>query len=326
MRLWGAVFVMVLALADTARAEVGLRGLAYRDAVHGGMGRMAVWYPTTAPEQPVRRGPFTLSVAENAPVAEGRHPLVVLSHGSGGGMLAHMDTAMALARRGYVVVALHHRGNTFDDNADAETERMWRGRPVQFSAGLDAVLADPALAPALDPARIGAVGFSTGGYTVLVAAGGVADMGRVVSHCQAHPPGERFCDLYLEPVKGTVTGADPRLRAAVVMAPVGAIFPDDGLAKVGIPIRLYHAERDGMVGAGQVERVKALLPRAPEYVVVEGAGHEAFLMPYPDRLKTEVGSPAQDPPGFDRAAFHERLNGEIADFFDRTLAIARPER
>jgi len=32
-----------------------------------------------------------------------------------------------------------------------------------------------------------------------------------------------------------------------------------------------------------------------------------------------IGPPAEDPPGFDRAAFHARLNAEISAFFDRTL-------
>ncbi|MBK3773233.1 hypothetical protein GAY31_03390 [Azospirillum brasilense] len=40
----------------------------------------------------------------------------------------------------------------------------------------------------------------------------------------------------------------------------------------------------------------------------------------------EAGPPAWDPPGFDRAAIHGRLNAGIADSFDRALAIERQER
>ncbi|MBY3753249.1 alpha/beta hydrolase family protein [Azospirillum formosense] len=309
-----------------ATAEVGMRALSFTDPADGGTARVVVWYPADMPETPVRRGPFTFQVAEGAPVAEGRHPLVMLSHGSGGSAYGHADTAMALARRGYVVAAVHHRGNAFDDDRDAGTERMWRNRPAQLSAALDHVLADPDLAGRLDGDRIGAFGFSAGGYTVLVAAGGVAELGRIADHCRTPPAGERFCHLGNEETRARIEGRDTRIRAAVLAAPVGVTFSKDGLAGVAIPIRLYRAERDEQIASSQVEGLRDRLPAPPEHEVVRDAGHFAFLMPVPAAFAAEVGPPAWDPPGFDRAAFHERLNTEIADFFDRALAIQRQGR
>jgi len=61
------------------------------------------------------------------------------------------------------------------------------------------------------------------------------------------------------------------------------------------------------------------LPRPPEYVVVENATHFAFLAPLPPAIAAEAPALAKDRPGFDRAAFHERLNAEIVAFFARTL-------
>ena len=321
---WIALAILV-AWTGSASAEVGLRRLSYVDPGRGAQTPVNVWYPTTAPEQPVRRGPFTLSVAPDAPVTVGRHPLVVISHGSGGSLLGHADTAMALARRGYVAAAVHHAGNAFDDNGNAGRAGMWRDRPRQLSAVLDAVLADPEIGPQVDAGRIGALGFSAGGYTVLVAAGARADIDRIARHCAAHPDDAGFCGLGNDTpdgkTDGTITAHDPRIRAAVVMAPVGALFDDGALAGVTIPIRLYGAEKDAVATvAHHAERVKALLPVAPEYTVVPNAGHYAFMMPFPAIIAAEVGPPALDPPGFDRAAFHERLNAEVAAFFDRTLA------
>ncbi|WP_175426382.1 alpha/beta hydrolase family protein [Azospirillum brasilense] len=323
---WLLIGGVTVLWAGAAAAEVGMRALAFTDPADGGTARAVVWYPTDAPETPVRRGPFTFQVAEGAPVAEGRHALVILSHGSGGSAFGHADTAMALARRGYVVAAVHHRGNAFDDDRDAGTERMWRKRPAQLSAALDHVLADPDLAGRVDGDRIGALGFSAGGYTVLVAAGGVAELGRIADHCRTPPAGERFCHLGNEETQARVATRDPRIRAAVLTAPVGVPFSKDGLAGVTIPIRLYRAERDEQIAATQVEGVRDRLPTPPEYEVVRDAGHFSFLMPVPAAIAAEVGPPAQDPPGFDRAAFHERLNTEIADFFDRALAIGRQGR
>lgn len=323
---WLLIIGAAVLWAGAAAAEVGMRALSFTDPADGGAARVVVWYPTDVPETPVRRGPFTFRVAEGAPVAEGRHPLVMLSHGSGGSAFGHADTAMALARRGYVVAAVHHRGNAFDDDRDAGTERMWRNRPAQLSAALDHVLADPDLAGRLDGDRIGAFGFSAGGYTVLVAAGGVADLGRITAHCRTPPAGERFCHLGNEETQARVVARDPRIRAAVLMAPVGVPFSKSGLAGVTIPIRLYRAERDEQIAGSQVEELRERLPVPFEYEVVRDAGHFAFLMPVPAAIAAEVGPPAWDPPGFDRAAFHERMNAEIADFFDRTLAIERQGR
>ncbi|AWJ85045.1 dienelactone hydrolase [Azospirillum sp. TSH58] len=312
--------------AGAAAAEVGMRALAFTDPADGGIARVMVWYPTDAPETPVERGPFTFPVAEGAPVSDGRHPLVIVSHGSGGSAFGHADTAIALARRGYIVAAVHHRGNAFDDNRDAGTERMWRNRPAQLSAALGHVLAEPVLAGRIDGGRVGALGFSAGGYTVLVAAGGAAELERIAAHCRTPPAGEEFCHLGNARAEGRVEGGGPRVRAAVLMAPVGVPFSKDGLAGVAIPIRLYRAERDEQIAAAQVEDLRDRLPTPPEYEVVRDAGHFAFLMPIPAAIAPEVGPPAWDPPGFDRAAFHERLNGEIADFFDRALAIERQGR
>ncbi|CAO3444088.1 Probable lipoprotein signal peptide [Azospirillum argentinense] len=324
--LWAsaaAASVVETAVVETA---VGMRALAFTDPADGGIARVVVWYPTDAPETPVQRGPFTFQVAEGGPVAEGRHPLVVVSHGSGGSAFGHADTAMALARRGYVVAAVHHRGNAFDDDRDAGTERMWRKRPAQLSATLDHLLAEPELADRLDGERVGALGFSAGGYTVLVAAGGVAELGRIAAHCRTPPVGERFCHLGNEETQARIEARDARIRAAVLMAPVGVPFSRDGLAGVTIPSRLYRAERDEQIAASQIEDLRDRLPVPPEYEVVRDAGHFAFMTPFPAAIAAEVGPPAQDPPGFDRAAFHERLNAEIADFFDRALAIERQGR
>ena len=324
--MWRLVLALMMALgicwAGGAAAEVGMRTLTYPDPARGGVGRMVLWYPTTAPEQPVRRGPFTFVVAEGAPVRDGRHPLVVVSHGFSGSALNHADTAMALARRGYLVAAVHHSGNAFDDNGDVGTERMWRNRPVQFSAALDAVLADQEVGGRVDVARIGALGLSAGGFTVLVASGAVADLGHIAAYCATQREDPGFCRGGGPKWRGVIEAPDRRLRAAVVMAPVAAMFGEGAFAKVTIPIRLYRAELDELVGAAQLEGVRDRLPTPPEYVVVAGAGHFSFVMPFPAFAAAEAGPPAQDPPGFDREAFHERLNREVVEFFDRALAFA----
>ncbi len=255
----------------------------------------------------------------------GKLPLVVISHGAGGSERGHHDTAEYLAEHGYIVVAPRHLGDNVDDHSAWGTARMWRGRPEQLRAALDAALADPTIGPHVDRARIGVYGFSAGGYTVLVAAGAVANLARLPKHCAAHAD-DHACDPKNGPSEireladPMVRMPDPRIKAAVVAAPVGLFFDDKALDGVTIPLRLYRGARDEVLSQPyHAERVHGLLPRAHDYVVVPGAGHYAFLMVFPPELKDKVGEPALDPAGFDRAAFHGRLNAEIAAFFDRAL-------
>jgi len=104
------------------------------------------------------------------------------------------------------------------------------------------------------------------------------------------------------------------------MAPPGILLDPISLAKVGVPVRLYAAELDAVVpGRYHAEPLRQTLKPAPEFVLVRGAGHYAFVEPFPDAVKQQAGEGATDPPGFDRAIFQEKLRHEIAEFLDRVL-------
>jgi len=107
------------------------------------------------------------------------------------------------------------------------------------------------------------------------------------------------------------------------MAPAaGYIFDRNGLSKVQIPVRLYRPSTDELLAhPWNAERIASMLPRRPEYVVLEGAGHFVFLAPCSPAFAAQVPTICADPPGIDRVAFHRRLNDEMIDFFRRTLAV-----
>ncbi len=64
---------------------------------------LTVFYPTAQAEQPHKKGPFDLSLAVNAQPESGPHPLVVISHGSGGSPWVHVDLARTLVNNGFLV-------------------------------------------------------------------------------------------------------------------------------------------------------------------------------------------------------------------------------
>ena len=85
----------------------------------GGQMRYSLWYPAKVPNGVVRLGPFEFPGARDAEPAAGQFGLVVLSHGSGSTDLGHRDTAIALAKAGFIAAAPQHpRNNVRDDIGD----------------------------------------------------------------------------------------------------------------------------------------------------------------------------------------------------------------
>jgi predicted dienelactone hydrolase len=341
-----AIVALVILLGVSSITEaappsnVAYRRIELHDVATGESFPVALWYPTRAapsrlfltgslsecgmPAIACRLVAFELQVAKNAPPADGKFGLIVISHGAGGSSLNHGDLALALASHGYIVAApTHPRGK----GNDVSGAGVWVGRPKQISRVIDAVLEDVELGTHIQPDRIGAVGHSNGGYTVLAVAGATPTPGAIITHCRQHPDDSKFCSFGGAATREASRQAvdmpdlhDPRVRAIVLLAPNAGPFTDEALAKVGVPVRLYGAERDDLTLVKyHAERLAKALPPGTEYVLVKGAGHYSFMASYPWALKILVGEAAEDPAGFDRKAMHEVMNAEIVGFFDRKL-------
>jgi predicted dienelactone hydrolase len=319
-----AVFCLGLAFAAPASAEEPYRaGFLKMTALGDPPVPVSVWYPTDAAAASFEAGPYTIAAVPDAPPAFGRHRLLVISHGSGGSDLGHHDLAEYLARNGIVVAAPRHLGDSFDQPRGAGGQQLI-SRPWQIAATIDAVLAEARLAGAIDPERIGMIGFSAGGYTTLVLAGAKPRFALWPAHCAEHPDDQELCKGMPPPGEPMPlpTGKLPeeaRIKAAVAMAPLGVVFDTAGLATIGIPLRVYQAADDQvLVNAWNADHVIGLLPRAPEHATVPG-GHYVFLAPCSPTLTAAVPALCVDPPGVDRSQIHRQVYAEILDFFDRSL-------
>jgi predicted dienelactone hydrolase len=286
---------------------------------------VVVWYPTLEPETTWQTSLRDVTAARNAAVANGAFPLILLSHGSGGNEFGHLDWAEYMARRGFIIAAPRHVGDSSDAPDGQGSDIQLTGRPWQAREALDAMLTDPRLGPSIDRARIGMIGFSAGGYTTLTSIGGRPDYGLWAVHCREHPEDHEFC-----PGNGIVPPRITRpgwalpppiaeIKAAVAMAPAGILFDATGLAGISAPLRLYRAADDGLVrNVWNADNVAALLPHPPEVVTVPG-DHYIFIAPCTPALATEVAVICTDAPNVDRAAIHGQIAEELVDFFDRNL-------
>jgi len=286
---------------------------------------VGVWYPTDATAKPEPLELFSQTVALAA-APSGQHlPLIVMSHGTGGSYGEHYDTALALAKAGFVVAAVAHTGDTHDD---ISRNTRISDRPAHIHRLIDYMLTEWPAHGQIDPGRIGMFGFSSGGFTTLVSIGGVPDLSTLPAHWRAHPD---YFDSQLVKTAGIPTAIpnppastwihDPRIKAAVVAAPaLGFTFGREGLKNITVPVQLWRAEDDHILpNPDYAEAVRIALPKPAEFHLVEGADHFDFLAPCSPELANAAPQICTSRPGFDRTAFHQVFNREVVRFFEQSL-------
>jgi len=293
---------------------------------------VALYYPTMAAPRAIAMGPFSLDVAIGGKPSDKVKALLLLSHGIGGSELGHSVLAQALARNGYLVAALRHPGDNWQDRSliEKRPERYFDERPRQASRVIDAILADPAwkdrIASDGQGPRVGALGHSAGGYTVLALAGARPDLSRVRKHCQVEAPEDPiFCGMGRSDAAMATSPAatsslkDERVRAIVAMAPAGVLLTAESLATVRAATMVYEAELDRfLVPRFHAEWVASNLPAANLHRV-PNAWHFAFMDSPTMSIPSPDGDVAANPLGFDRGAFLKQLADEITAFFDKAF-------
>jgi predicted dienelactone hydrolase len=293
---------------------------------------VALYYPTQAPARAIAMGPFTVRVAIQAPPEARVKGLIILSHGTGGSELGHSSLAEALARNGYLVAAMRHPGDNWQDRSlwQKPPGAFFIERPRQISRVIDALLADPdwkdRIATDARGPRIGALGHSAGGYTVVALVGGQVDLSRITDHCRANRADDPILcamgrtDQASSPEPLLSPTADTRVRAVVAMAPLGVMFTPASLAAIRTPMTIYAAELDRwLVPRFHADWIAQNVPDAA-FHRVSNAWHFAFMDRPGAPIPTPDGDAAADPPGFDRAALLARLAVELPAFFDKALA------
>jgi len=224
---------------------VGHETVAIVDSTSGKTLTADLWYPAAdgATGTPTRyallpTAYFDSKVAiEGAPMnTQGNFPFVVYSHGSGGQSFVASFLTEDIASHGYVVLSANHDGNTAADrllNRTVSPDQNDFLRPnvvktlIDWATAQSAGTATPTLSPspyaklkgAIDANRIGLVGHSYGGYTVLATAGG-----------------------HTGPA-GTIA-PDPRIKAVVGQAPYTRRLSDAELAGIKIPVMLMVGMKD----------------------------------------------------------------------------------
>ena len=297
----------------------------------------AVWYPAGSQSYSVPLGAnpvFAGTRVSFAPkLAEGRYPLIILSHGSGGNINGMGWLAGPLAIKGAIVVGVNHPGTTSGDSSPRRTVQVTE-RARDIPAVIDAVLAHPDFGPAIDPEQITVLGFSLGGATALHVAGAQMERKAYGTYCDRFPtasdcqflgrggvnlhdlPAEWEATDMHEPRIKTMISVDPGFGYAITEASLAKITARTLILNLGDAETQWEATDAGPKGSNLLAHIPgAQLERlAP-------AWHFSFLgictPAGAELLREDNDDPVCDEPaGGDRATLHGKAIAKIADFLD----------
>jgi predicted dienelactone hydrolase len=225
---------------------------------------------------------------------QGPAPLVVVSHGYPGSRVLLSWLGENLASKGYAVLALDHTDSTHADRTDVLSSL--RNRPLDIALALR-VAADlerrhHLLHHVWDSDRAALVGFSMGGYGVLLALGAGYDTATL-----AHPAFEAplwrelLDDLSLgHPFyDDLVDGVTAKVRAAVLFAPWGGsqVWTDAALARLQVPTFIAAGSDDDIALYPAIRRIFEAATSAERWLLTfEHARHNVGCNPPPDALLT----------------------------------------
>lgn len=285
MGAWGS-------LGSEAAAQrlfnVGYRVLDLNAPKGGQTLTVAVWYPTTAqPGLHHYGGPTDGYVAlDAAPLVEaGPYPMLVFSHGYGGGGLSAVFFTQALAAHGWIVACPDHhdrhsavrirggQSSAFDRSgllrhafeiaatpSDERNKLFYRLDEMQLV--LDGMLASHAFGSLIDPQRMAVGGHSLGGFTALGLSGTIK---------------ERH---------------DPRIKAMVLFSTGtgGNLFTPEELAGVRSASMLFlgereaHHKRGNQTMASLSDKIFKNVSPPKYFLEVKDAGHFAFNNRFTDNF------------------------------------------
>jgi predicted dienelactone hydrolase len=325
-----AFILPVLSIGQSYR--VGESTLYFTDSTRNRPLKTELWYPTPDIDSGNLRTtvlPFILEpTIRNASFTSQKHPLILMSHGTGGNRFSLAWLAIALVKQGYMVAAPDHWGNTYDNKIPEYFVRYWE-RPLDISFVLSQLLADNTLSKYIDFERIGVVGFSFGGYTTLALAGVEIDCNLLKSKAETNQGKKEFKVPELGDLRKLIAKLhcdslskihlkDSRIKAFVALSPaLGLGIETTAQTKnVTVPILIIAPENDQIAPLLTNARKYNILIPSSKYIELQGnSGHYIFLNQGNEELRKEAKTYYKDEKGVDRESVHKNVQNLVLQFF-----------
>ena len=329
--LMGLTF-SIFAATHVNAETVGLRLFDIYMPHHGKAAESAFWYPAqssgqseTVFENPVFKG---VMAEPDAPLAEGHHPVILLSHGLGGSIRSVAWLARGLTARGATVISVSHLNSTWGSLDLSEGVKHWT-RTQDLTSALDFILSHSDISQNLNLNNVMAAGFSFGGWTALSLGGAKANHGGLLSACDAEkqllyctPP--LFDEINSAEINVDIWNADhsdPRIHHVAAIDP-GLVWGLTGadLSNLVGSVTLIGLGKGTNRLSGTDFDASGFASRIPQAQIIRFSQANHFTaMPLcttfgQDILKDDNDDPVcTDPPGADRPAVHQHIVAVLAE-------------
>ena len=317
---------------------IGERTFKFNDSSRNRPVTTEVWYPTndayTAADSSYEYPFVHIPVIRNAHIPTSKHPLVIISHGTGGGRITLEWLADALVQKGFIVAAVDHWGNTYNNKIAIDFVTPWQ-RPLDISFAVTQLLGDKEFGSVIDQNRIGAAGFSIGGYTGIALAGGRLDFDALMNYMTAGDGRKtiaipEFPDLMksvkIDDVKESFRRSpdlmDKRIKAFFIICPaIGQGFERKSqLSRINKPFFIVGAQSDSIAPSKlNAEHYHHLIKGSGLVVIPGKVGHYAFLNEGVGEFKKHGGIYTNDDSSVDRHAVHKQVGDLAAKFFLKSM-------
>lgn len=175
------------------------------------------------------------------PISGETFPLIVISHGYPGNRMLMSHLGENLASKGYVTVSIDHTDSTYSDQAAFGSTLL--NRPLDQRFVVDMMGSEAAigadLAAITDTSTTGVIGYSMGGYGVLIY-GGAGVTQASTEYSWGTPRGLLGAHLAGSDTHAALTN-DPRIKAMIAIGPWGrntGFWDADGLSGFSRPLML----------------------------------------------------------------------------------------
>lgn len=331
------LFFLFMGNVGWTQTKIGQRTFNFYDDSRDRPITTEIWYPTSDSLREIdkRHSPFILEyTVRDATITQGRHPLIMVSHGSGGGRLSLEWIAQSLVKDGYIVAAVDHWGNTYDNPVAIEFVKPWE-RPLDISFAITQLFENTQFSNVIDPKNIGALGYSFGGYTVIALAGGVVNYPKLIEYFTtigkkeaATPQFPELWKLLLEESFVDQTQKvpilkDDRIKAFIAICPgTGPGFDNqEQFASVnGRNVFIIGTEGDSIAPVeGYARNYYRLIPGSQYYEFPGKVGHYVMLNEAKEELKQEEPEAFDDDATVNRGDVHAKVINLALKFFNSKL-------
>ncbi len=355
--IFGVLGIVSLSVASESSIKVGVEVLSLSDSERRSWdGKSArpvtthVFYPTLETrEEPLLIGPKNNPIFDagnvvwsGVPKTGEKHPLVIMSHGTGGSALMLLWLAEAFVKQGYIVVGVNHHGNTaLEKKKYAQGYTLWWERARDLAVVTENILSSPEWSKKIDHSKIGVLGFSLGGYTTMATLGGRSDTKRFEQFCKSKKrdftcePQKEFLNMYkeFEEVRNTpqvelslakhnVDYSVGLFKAGYVIAPaVLQVFTPESLAAIKLPISITIGSHDTTTPADTNAKWLHEQISGSRYKEIQNAGHYTFLSECGSGGKKILPDLCTDHQSVDRRSIHQQVSLDAVKFFDQVFGL-----